>query len=241
MRAINPRLNLFNKYKTMGTIINPYAHKPEIPAIISDGHTLGWWKFTDSNFVYTDINGLVSRVADALGSGHDFMQAFTAKQPLKTATGVLFDGVDDFMELSYTVNEPQNTWVVLKIKTWIATTSVFGRNGKADGRYLIMQSGYPNTLSLYNTNYACRNACTIDSYMIVNFMYNGATSYLDINGVKVTGNPGTIATVPGFILGGGGQGRYSNIEVAELIIRDIVDTPETVTNFRQYLANKYNL
>src|SRR5262245_13524936 len=68
--------------------------------------------------------GTVTTWPDRSGNGNSPTQATSTKRPVWSATGgpngrpcVTFDGVDDYLRITFTWNQPAHIWVVAKCTT----------------------------------------------------------------------------------------------------------------------------
>ena len=205
--------------KTGGTkaVTNNIIYAP----VIDDGNTK---IFFDSAIGITkDGSNLVSAWNSRIGANH-LLQATGTNQPLWSASGVLFDGIDNFMKcVGFTWVQPEFLYLVVRQKTWTQGDYFFDGNVNNSGalfQYLAnpgIQS-YAGAYSGENPNLA------INTWGIVRVLFNGASSKLIVNNTTpVTGNPGT-ANMGGLTLGAISDGsiKFSNTEVKEIIGRSSV-------------------
>ncbi|HLD89528.1 MAG TPA: hypothetical protein VI911_00655 [Patescibacteria group bacterium] len=209
------------------------------PAILDDGNTVAFYDSQLLSTITKDGSNFVSRWNDRLGSGHDLIQATGTKQPLWSATGILFDGIDNFMKTAtFTINQPTFIYAVLKQITWTIADRIWDGNS-ADYGTLYQNLTTPG-MKVYAGAGSAQKNLTLDTFGIIRVLLNGASSKFQINSdAAATGNFG-IRNMAGFTLGANGSGtNYSNIEVKEIIMRRIADASGDETAIYNYLATKY--
>lgn len=211
---------------------------------IYDGNTVGWYIASDLTTITKDGANLVSRWNDKLGSGRDLLQAVVLNQPLWVLNdGILFDGIANFMKTaSFTWDQPEFIYIVLKQVTWTNLDIIFDGNTGLSGAFeqypstpaLITNNG--GTLSPNNTN------LPVNTFGIVRVLFNGVNSKIIVNDtLPVTGNFG-VNNMSGFTLGTRGSiSAYSNIQVKEIICRNVFDNESDETAIYNYLKSKYQL
>ena len=90
------------------------------PAILDDGNTVAWFDMAEK-YMTKDGSDFVSQWDDRSGSTNHLLQVVGTNQPLWTADGVLFDGVDNFMKcVAFTLVQPEFIYMVVKHVTVIA-------------------------------------------------------------------------------------------------------------------------
>jgi len=227
---------------TFGYFFKPRKVAPAALEIINDGSTVAWYDYLLG--ITKNGSDLVSNWADQSGSGNDLVQAGAdALKPTWNANGVLFDGVATFMKaVAFTLVQPEFVYIVFKQVTWVNFDRIF--QGETDSSSTLFQ--YPTTPSLLahsgNITTADGNL-PLNTYGIARVLFNGASSTLQINSnTKITADFGS-NNMGGFALGGriDANDRYSNIEVKEVIIRNVADTTQDEGTIYNYLANKYGI
>lgn len=218
-----------------------YRRRGDItPPILNDGNTVAW--FDSAENITKDGSDFVSVWGDKSGLSHDLLQATGTNQPLHTADGVLFDGVDNFMKCAaFTLNQPEQIYIVFKQVTWTNNNGIFDGDGLVTG--LMSTEGSTPRLIVKTDASSAQNAnLAVDTFGIARVLINGASSSFQINETTaVTGDFGT-RDMGGFTLGGAGGGIInSHIQVKEVIIRKIVDTAPNEQIIYDYLADKYSI
>lgn len=207
-----------------------------------DGHTVALYDYLQSSTLTKDVNNYVSRWNDFLGSGHDLIQSTASKQPKLQSTGVLFDGVVNgrgwMKTAAFTYNQPCTIYMVFKLITW-ANRSIFDGNTAYASR--LWGSPTSSKLTLSAGTALAYKTVTLDTFVILRAILNGASSKLQIlNETALTGDAGTHA-MGGFILGASISYEETNIEVKEVILRDVVDSSGDEADIYTYLEKKNNL
>jgi PKD repeat protein len=182
------------------------------------------WLRSDSAITY-DGSNKVSQWNDCSGQGNNASQVASGAKPQyvsNTLNGypvIQFDGVDDFIKTAaFTLNQPENVFIVYKPNTWVNNSYFFDGN-TIDNMGLILFSIAPK-IYLYAGNLAVSNSnATIGIYHIGEFLFNGPSSSITVDASIAThGNAGS-NNAGGFTLGGDGSGMHnSSSAVAEVLI-----------------------
>lgn len=211
------------------------------PTIIDDGNTVAWFDF-NSSYITKDGSDFVSQWSDRSGNNNHLLQATGTNQPLWQVLGVLFDGVDNFMKcVAFTLIQPEMIYVVMKQATWSLNDVFF--DGNTDAKGIIYQSTPPNQLIAYGGSVSSENSnLALNTFSVIRLLFNGASSKFIINETTpVTGNFGAL-DMGGFMIGNRATGAaYANIEVKEIILRNIADTAPNEAIIYNYLAAKYSI
>jgi len=220
----------FGKTSETATVTNNVA---------DDGNTVGWYDIGDGSATYMTKDGsnFVSQWNDLSGSSHPLLQAAGTNQPLYQSTGILFDGIDNFLKTTaFTLNQPLTYYLVFKQIGWNAGAYIFDGNNTPS--VVCYQKTSTPRINLFAGSDACiYNGYTLGVFGILTTEFNGANSFLQHNAnAAVTGNPGA-NNAGGFKLNGG----VVNMEVKELIIRKVADDSATNTIIRNYLNDKYSI
>ena len=223
--------------KLSGASIEPPPSPPIYPVVLDDGNTIAWFDAQEN--ITKDGSNLVSAWGDKSGLAHHLLQAAGTNQPLWSANGILFDGVDNMMKcVAFPWNQPEFIYMVIKQVTWTNTRRIFDGNAVNSG-VLAQSAVTPEIKSYAGTWTAANNNLVVDTWSIVRILFNGLTSSTQVNETaKVEGNGG-IGNMGGFTLGASGIGSlFGNIEVKEIIGRiSVVGEAEIYA----YLAAKYGI
>ena len=207
------------------------------PAVLTDGSTVLWVDSKEN--ITKNGSDLVSSWGDKSGNGNDLVQATETNKPTWNSNGVLFDGVDNFMKaVAFTLIQPEFIYIVFKQVTWTSNARVFDGNSGNSGT--LVQNGTTPNLNAYAGAFSTASTdLTLDTYGIVRVLFNGASSTFQVNdNAQTTGNFGA-ANMGGFQLGF--SLAYSNIEVKEVIIRNVADSAQDEGTIYNYLADKYSI
>jgi len=210
------------------------------PTVLTDGNTVAWYKSDEPTTITMDGSNLVSSWSDYLGSGHDLIQATGTNQPLWSESGILFDGVDNFMKAVFTYNQPCFIYMVFRNLAYINGLVIFS-GGNTD---VILYETTSTQFKLQaGTASVASTTLTLGSFGVGRFLLYGASSKMIINaGTPTTGNFGAV-NMGGFSLGyrSNTNGSFSNIQVKEIILRSISDNSTDETAIYNYLKAKYGL
>lgn len=210
------------------------------PAVLDDGNTVAWYDYQQN--ITVDENNYVSIWGDRTDNDNDLLQDTGSNQPLLTADGILFDGVDNYMEREFTLSQPEMIYIVFKQVTWSANDIIFDGIGSLN-RMIFQQFVSSPNLIIYAPSGGVQNSdLAVDTFGIARALFNSTSSELTINeGSTQTGNVGT-NNANGFTLGSRyGGASYSNIQVKEIIIRSVADSAEDEQTIYDYLSDKYNI
>lgn len=224
----------------MGMIINPYrfavANTP--PACISDGNTVGWYIADDLTTITKDGGNLVAQWNDKLGSGHDLLQSDDTKKPVWSASGITFDGSNDYMQSAFTLNNGCSGYMVLNVLNYVATNKYL-----VDGITTATYALYQNTLTkLYLYGFYNDEFTTGSLHILRGVVKSGtnASKLIVDNGTTFTGS--NYSNLGGITLASKGDGTSCcNVLFREVIFRKVVDNSTDETSIYNYLATKYSI
>jgi hypothetical protein len=175
--------------------------------------------------------------------GNNLLQSTGTNQPLETATGILFDGVDNFMKTApFVLEQPEFIYMVIKQVSW--TNFDFWFDGENPNRGAVYQTGTtPNLVAFAGAGSTGNANLAVNTYGIVRVLFNGVSSKFIVNKTTpVTGNFGN-SDMGGFLLGSrmDTASGFANIEVSECIIRKVADNPTDEAAIYSYLSKKYGI
>ena len=173
-------------------------------------------------------------------TGNHLLQATGADQPLwSAADGVLFDGVTEFMKTAtFIYTQPCFIYLVFRQITWMLNRRIFDADIVNDMR--ILQNPVTHELrASAGIGSPSDNSLNLNNFGIIRVLYHGINSTFQINNNAVNNGNWGAGDANGLTLGcqGNGGGGYANIEVKEIILRNIVDVPVTQTEINNYLQN----
>lgn len=226
----------------------PYQ-PPPFPSEIS-GLKL-WLDASDSSTLYQSSGGsLASADGDPVGqwrdksgnSNHLSQTDGTKKPVVKLAVKnnlpcVRFDGSNDKMALSFTLNQPEFVFAVFSCKTngaqaWDGATQDYMWGWVSTTTFETYAGAYGPKI----TNFSLNNFCLIEA------LYNGASSEIFMNGVSGgTGNVGAF-NAGGFTIGGS-AGNFSNqnMDVCEILIYQAALGSVDRKKVEAYLSAKWSV
>ena len=218
------------------------------------------WQEIDNHFTVTAIgtNGILLYLSSSNiiaefeylyikpVAGNHIRQATAASQPVWDATnGILFDGVDDFMNnaVTWSLPQPVTIYLVGKQVTWSdgkiiteGSTNYYCRLWQQESSPQIRISASAN-----GANYLANTNLAVNTFGIVTALFNGSNSLLQVNNTDaVTGDIGTNA-MNGLYIGKGASAAYSNIQVKAIIIRKVADSADIRTVIKNYLNSVYEI
>ncbi len=205
------------------------------------GNEVGWWLASDESTITKDGSNLVSVWADKLASGRDLVQATGTKQPIWSASGITFDGVDDFMRVPFTWVEPWCVVMVFEALGFADENRIFT---SAIANFPYLKQEYLETwlrlgwlTAITNTNFVT------EQKNIVICICDGLSSELRIGEVSQTGSIGAGSTVmDGICVGCQNMlSRFSNIRIQEIIGFDVAISADYKTSLYNVLKRRYGL
>jgi hypothetical protein len=205
------------------------------------GNEVGWWLASDESTLTKDGSNFVSVWADKLASGRDLLQATGSKQPLWSASGIAFDGVDDYMDAFFAWNEPWTVIMVFEALSFTNDDRIFSAKG-ANAPYLKQETnentlrfGWLTTITNTNFNPAQKN--------IVIALRDGGSGELRINEDSVAGDIGTLyANLNGLSLAAqNSYSRFAHIRIQEIIGFDVAISAGYKTSLYNVLKRRYGL
>jgi len=204
-------------------------------------NVVSWWRAQD------EPTGVMSSWTDLSGNGNHLTQATAAKKPINTASqingkaAVIFDGVDDFLQATFTLNQPTEVWLVFKQISWTSIDRVFDGAPGINTMSLEQQTASGTVGLRCPTQSVTNSDATVGAFSVAQCLFDGASSTLTIdNGTTATGNPGT-NNAGGFTLGayGSGTGRYGNVAIADIFILSAASAAAEKTDIYTYLNAQY--
>ena len=206
-------------------------------------NTVAWYDYLDLLTIKKDAAEKVKEWRDKLLSGHDLLQITDIKKPIYSIDGVLFDGVNDNLKaLGFVYEQPEMIYMVVKQVSWTIYDRIF--DGNNDARCLLRLSATTPAVNAYaGVSSSANFDLVLYNFAIVRLLFNGVDSKLQINKNSPTaGNFGNNDS-NGYTLASNGNPikDFANIQVKEVILRDIEDTSEDEEKIYDYLKTKYGL
>lgn len=200
--------------------------------IVGLGNLSGWWRY---GFGITTATG-VSQWSDQSGSGKHLVQATGSAQPaLQTDNSILWDGTNHWMQASFTLNQPFTRYALFKQVTWTAGDQLF--NG-VTATTLIAQNPTTPSLRLNAGSGAADNSnLAVDSYGAVAWIFNGASSLIQVNTTTPTTGDAGANNAGGLTIGNSGSPTLGgNIQVKEIIQYSVAHDAATRATVISYLS-----
>ena len=205
------------------------------------GNEVGWWLASDESTLTKDGSNLVSVWADKFASGRDLVQTTGTKQPIWSASGMTFDGADDFMDAVFTWNEPWTVVMVFEALSFTDEDQIFTAKG-SNAPYLKQETN-ANTLKLgwlatiTNTSF---NPAQKNILMCIRETSSGE---LRINEDSQTGNLGiAYANLNGLSLAAqNSTTKFAHIRIQEIIGFDVAISADYKTSLYNVLKRRYGL
>lgn len=153
---------------------------------------------------------------------------------------LLFDGTAHFMQAAFTLNQPNTIYIVFKQVTWTILDTVFdGDEGGVSITAQLAQSTGTPKLTIFAGSIIGDNAnLAVGAYGVAAAVFNGASSSLTIDSTAaLTGNAGA-GNAGGMTLGANGlavTAQFGNIQVKEIIIRNVADSVATQAQIQALL------
>lgn len=216
------------------------------PSILDDGHTKAFYDSTDLDHISKDAGtGEVTAWSDKISGGVGIASSVAGTYPIWSATGILFDGVNDQLQSNaWTLVQPISMYVVCRQKSWTNARCFF--DGKQQDTMLIQQLTTTPQFRMYAGVSLGNRSLTLDTFGILRLLYKGASSKMQINeAAALIGDAGNSFDPNGFNLGcelsGAGGAAHSNVEYKGIIIRDIEDTSENNAIIFNFVKTKYGV
>ena len=212
----------------------PFQQSPEGLVVVKALSPVAWYRY---GVGLTDAGGgLCSAWADQSGNGNNLVQATGGNQPaIQADNSILFDGVDNFMQAAFTLNQPCAYYFLGKQITWTSGDRIL--DGVA-GTVIINQSGSGTSLAISaGVGLPFSVDPGLDTYFVACAVFNGASSVAQLNTSSATGDAG--AANPGGVTVGSartGGAQWSNIQVKEVIIFAAAHDATTRARVIRYLA-----
>lgn len=177
---------------------------------------VAWYRF---NTGITVTGAGVSTWADQSGNSNDLLQTTDSHRPSEEADGsILFDGVDNHLEATFTFDAPMTIFILAKIITWTRNDLVFvGVAGAGAG--LLEHFNSPEIKKTGGVASNANSDWTLDTYAAVTTVVNDTDSFTKVdNNASVGGGSGG-SDMNGFVLGADDDGtNAANIEAKEAIL-----------------------
>lgn len=199
-----------------------------------DGDTVSQWNDQSANARHL--------TAITAPTAHDYRPQYNATG-LNSLPTLRFFG-NQTLRRAFTLAQPTHLFLVVKPHNW--NSGAFLIDGNTENAMgLKGVTGVPS-YSLNAGSFGPQAAIPVKQWSLVEVCYNGASSFIRVNGgAKILGSAGTAATA-GFWLGvDGGSGladdyaKHSDVEFAEIICANAVQSDADAIRLRRYLTTKW--
>lgn len=201
----------------------PNAARNVLTATLSDGNTLADYQ---GGVGFTVATGC-SAWANQIGAFGPLAQGTGSKQPVISGNSLISDGIDDFMSVTATFNQPLTTYTVYRGISYASNPVVLsGVVAEVDMPFFKVNQ---DSAIYAGSVVAAITPPAANTYFIHTCVINGASSSNRINlAGAVTGNAG--ANNPGGITMAallGGAAQFFNGQYQEIIARSVADSTAT--------------
>jgi len=220
----------------------------EAPYPYSISNLKGHWR---SDLGVTESSSLVSNWADQSDEENDFAEA--TNKPLIVAniingkSVIRFDGTNDVLACDLTIEtNPIHMFCVVRPRENVNGNGlgISGDDGSGGSFYARGVTGTGWNIRDGNSGSGIGVDMTTDTAYLLTLFLNGASSHIEVNGSKTTGNPGGDCTFDvGLSLGlSKPAGTYAYVEVAEISIYDTAEVSGSdLTTLEAYFNSRYAL
>lgn len=212
---------------------------PFLENFVSSLNPVAWYRYGAG---ITAAGGLVSAWADQSGNGNHLVQATETNQPALQADGsILFDGSDNYMQVTFTLDQPYTVYCLFRSLSFTANDRVF--DGVTATARVVQGAASPTLTMNAGVSIAHPDGgLPVDIYGVIGCVFNGASSVFQINTLSRSGNAG--ANNPGgFTLAAssGVAAAFGHIQVKEVIIFPAAHDAGQRSKVISYLAGVGNL
>lgn len=163
--------------------------------------------------------------------------SIAASQP-----SLFFDGAAHYMKCTaFTLNQPETVYLVVNQVSWTNDKYIF--DGNASGSMTLYQAISSPLVRMYAGGaFVTGIGPTVGATSVLCGVYNGASSFFQINsGTAVTGTPGS-ANAGGFVLGASTTpANYSNIQTYEALVYNVAHDAAARSNVIAALQAKWGV
>ena len=193
-----------------------------------------WYRYRQG---VTAVNGACSRWEDATNQLRPLLQATASARPRVQSDGsLLFDGSDDYLQATFTLNQPCSIAIAFTQLTWTSGDIIF--DGSTADMKLTQTGSTPAIQANAGSSLTGNSAIPVAVNAVASFYASGTASAYGASGggprVVVTGDAG--ANNPGGITVGAARGasNFSNI-----IVREILVYSGTLVSAQRFIIRKY--
>lgn len=188
----------------------------------------------------TNTSGKISAWADASTNSRDLVQTTAANRPTFLSDGtVVFDGSAQFMQSTFTLNQPCTIYMLVNQLTWTLNDVLI--DGVTAAAQLIQTATTPGLTVNAGSALSANAALPVNTWGVLGLVLNGASSLFRINAggpaTAVSGNAGSNA-LGGITLGAARTpANYANIAVRELLVYSVAHDGATRHKVARYMGS----
>lgn len=201
--------------------------------VADDGDTLAYFDALDTSTVTKDGSNFVSSFRDKLGSGRNLAQGVGGAQPVWSADGITFDGVDNFMKVTsgFTWVQPEMIYLLVKPISNTVGDCYFDGHTNNSGKFSINVAASWLNLSA-GTGFNINAGVSTGVWYIFRVLINGTSSKVVKDTTTYTGAVGVVDQMNGFTLGANAfLGGYHNFTIQKAILRKSAINETAIYNF----------
>lgn len=213
-----------------------------------------WLDATDDSTI-TDTAGQVEQWRDKTANNHNFDQASPSNRPIKTGNtlnglqGILFDGSSDrITNTTLSITQPYTVFVVANTNSPAGGTRDYVFDGRVtsptERSLLALRGDNTNNPSIWAGNFGAHADTTDSAFHVFRADYNGATSFIGIDGDIDAVNAGSTSNnlSNGMVLGANYQGNADFLDgsICEVVVL-VNATAQDKFDIEGYLAWRWGL
>lgn len=212
----------------------------------------GFWDINDLSTLWQDSAGTIAaavdqpvgRINDKSDNANHLVQSTTASKPVlrQDANSKYYletDGVDDRLQVAFTINQPWDRIGAIHIIAWTVTDRVYGGASSSIGDLVHSGTAANGDLKLYNGTFMTPVPAGVGTNVIITERANGANSQLAKNNeAYITSSSGT-GNGTGLTIGSnnsGGEAGNNRYYGTLMIGRTLTD--QEITDTRNFFAGK---
>lgn len=185
-------------------------------AVISALTPAAWYRNATG---VTQAGGFASQWDDYSGNARHLVQGVGTNQPAYAAGVFTFDGADNFMRATFTLNQAFTVVAVVMQESWTASDTLF--DGNTGGSTQVYQNTASPNIGVYaGASINSNPDPAVGSWAILSVGFNGASSLIQTNAnAAVTGNAGA-QNAGGLTIGarGGGSSAWGHVSYKEFVV-----------------------
>jgi hypothetical protein len=218
------------------------------PFLTLGAQLAAWYDGSRPETIWADVAGttpattVAARWDDLSPNSNILTNSGTTDRPNIVGSGLVFDGVNDTLMASFTLNQPAEFMAVWKIPSGKVGNERFINAKLGNNVGVYFQIGTPTKMSLFDTALlTTTDSLVFDAPAQVRGLFNNAASEIQIN--RGTTTSGTIAgtdALGGLSLGQNvGSGLFGAFTLYELIVSNAAMSPAQRTALSAYLLAKW--